>query len=426
MKYDLIIIGGGPAGLMTAKIAAEDGLKVLLVERKKVINKISRACSQIFFINKLTASDKSERGEAHINGYVEPVSLEVMDDKVKLNFYGSGFSLGYSGPVKPYYDWIQVSPSGYQVHRYNPKENKIWGYYYNKEVLVTGLLEDAEKAGAEVWPEIIALGLENNLDGVEVHLRGEQGEQIVQARKAIAADGIQSKMVESLGLNQDRQLVGKPLKISHYVVEGLENIPPNSWISFSIPSITPFGTIPIGLWEGDAYQLEAGSIGTTPPHIYVEKFMQLPLVAPWFRHARVVKKLGCTNTMRQPIKEPVVGNAVIIGDAGAPDSTWIQGAIACGYQVAKATAKELDGKQGYSEYTKWWQQAFAFNRQDHFKTFNLAYSLSTLCTSEEIDYIYSLFQNRIGIPPCLVNKNMDLIKEDNPKLYKKLVKNLKA
>jgi flavin-dependent dehydrogenase len=407
---------------MTAKTAAEEGLKVLLVERKKIITKIARACSQIFFINKLTASDKSERGEAHINGYVKPVSLEVRDDKVTLNFYGPGFSLDYNGPVKPYYDWIQVSPSGYQVHRYNPKEKKIWGSYYNKEVLLTGLLEATEKAGVEVWSETVAIGLENNRDGVKVYLRGKQGEQIVQSRKAIAADGIQSKMVESLGLNRDRQLVGKPLKISHYIVEGLENIPPNSWISFTIPSIAPFGTIPIGLWEGDAYQLEAGSMGTTPPHVYVERFMKLPLVAPWFRHARVVEKLGCTNTMRQPIREPVIGNVVIIGDAGAPDSTWIQGAIACGYQVAKATAKELEGKQGYSEYTKWWQQAFTFNRQDHYKTFNLAYSLSILCNSEEIDYIYSLFQDKIGIPPCLVNKNMDLIKEGRPELYEKLKK----
>ena len=422
MKYDLVIVGGGPAGLMVAKTAAEDGLKVLLIERKKVITKITRACSQIFFINKLTASDKTERGEAHINGYVEPVSLEVRDDKVRLNFLGPGFSLDYNGPVKPYYDWIQVSPSGYQIHRYNPKENKIWGFYYNKEALVTSLLTAAEKAGAEVWPETIGLGVENTRDGVKVHVRGKQGEQSLQASKAIAADGIQSKMVETLGLNQNRPLMGKPLKISHYIVEGLEDLPLNSWISFTIPSIAPFGTIPIGLWEGDTYQLEAGSMGDIPPHIYVEKFMKLPLVAPWFRHARVVEKLGCTNTMRQPIREPVIGNSVIIGDAGAPDSTWIQGAIACGYQAAKATAKELDGKQGYSEYTKWWQQAFAFNRQDHFKTFNLAYSLSTLCTSDELDYIYSLFQDKIGIPPCLVSKNMDLIKEGKPELYEKLKK----
>ncbi len=37
MKYDLIVVGGGPGGLVAAKTAAEDGLKVVLIERKKDI-----------------------------------------------------------------------------------------------------------------------------------------------------------------------------------------------------------------------------------------------------------------------------------------------------------------------------------------------------------------------------------------------------
>ena len=50
-KYDLIVVGGGPGGLMAAKTAAEDGLKVLLIERKKDITEINRACTQIFYID---------------------------------------------------------------------------------------------------------------------------------------------------------------------------------------------------------------------------------------------------------------------------------------------------------------------------------------------------------------------------------------
>ncbi|GAI99384.1 unnamed protein product, partial [marine sediment metagenome] len=54
MKYDLIVVGGGPGGLMAAKTAAEDGLKVVLIERKRNITEINRACSQIFYTHKLT------------------------------------------------------------------------------------------------------------------------------------------------------------------------------------------------------------------------------------------------------------------------------------------------------------------------------------------------------------------------------------
>ncbi len=42
VKYDLIVVGGGPGGLMAAKTAAEDGLKAVLIERKKVITDINQ------------------------------------------------------------------------------------------------------------------------------------------------------------------------------------------------------------------------------------------------------------------------------------------------------------------------------------------------------------------------------------------------
>ena len=35
-KYDLVIVGAGPAGLVASIVAAEEELRVLLVERKKV------------------------------------------------------------------------------------------------------------------------------------------------------------------------------------------------------------------------------------------------------------------------------------------------------------------------------------------------------------------------------------------------------
>ncbi|MEE9504760.1 MAG: NAD(P)/FAD-dependent oxidoreductase, partial [Thermodesulfobacteriota bacterium] len=41
-KYDLVIVGGGPAGLMAAKVAGENGLKTALLERKTDATKIRR------------------------------------------------------------------------------------------------------------------------------------------------------------------------------------------------------------------------------------------------------------------------------------------------------------------------------------------------------------------------------------------------
>ena len=46
-EYDLIIVGAGPAGLTAAKVAAENGLSVAVLERKDVIHDILRMCGMM-------------------------------------------------------------------------------------------------------------------------------------------------------------------------------------------------------------------------------------------------------------------------------------------------------------------------------------------------------------------------------------------
>ncbi len=193
-KYDVIVVGGGPGGLMAAKTAAEDGLKVLLIDQKRDITKIDRACLQTLYIDKISGSWEKEEGERRIDGYIEPVSVEILPEKCRFNFPAPGFSVEYDGILLPYYNWIGVSPSGYPIYEHKPND-KIWAFYFQKEVLAAGLLSSAQKAGAEIWPETIGMGAENTPDGVKVLVRGKSGEQTLEARMAIAADGVISLIV---------------------------------------------------------------------------------------------------------------------------------------------------------------------------------------------------------------------------------------
>jgi digeranylgeranylglycerophospholipid reductase len=431
LKYDLIVVGGGPGGLMAAKTATEAGLKVLLIERKRNITETNRACLQIFYTNKLTRIvGGSERGEPHVNGYIEPVSVEVESEKTRFHFPVPGFSIDYTGPLRPYLNHIELSPSGYQIYRYKLND-RPWAFNYDKDVFLTDLLDSAKKAGAEIWPETLALGAENAKDGVTVQVRRKSGEETLNARTVIAADGLQSRIVDSLGLNKMRQPFGAPSwSMLHYIVEGIETgLPGSAYLSWTIPSINPEGYIAIGMWSENRNVMTAISSSSLSLETVYDNFMNDPRYAHMFRNAQIVKKEAFVlpRPMLTPIMEPVAGNVVIVGDAGVNVETWIQGAVACGYQAVKAIKKELNGQRGYPEYIAWWQHAFHCTNNISTVLNRIAnyLPLPKICSDEEIDYIYSLFHGRLGIPETLIVNNLELIKEDRPELHEKLSKGVR-
>jgi flavin-dependent dehydrogenase len=420
MKYDVIVVGAGPAGLMAAKTAAEDGLKVILVERKKVIHQIERQCAQFASISFSVLGEPIKK-----YGYLEPISLEISTDKIRVHFPEPGFSIDYNGPLRPYLRWVCISPSGYQIRR--EKEDRFFGFNWSKEVLLAGILSEAERAGTEILTETLVLGAENTPDRVKVSVRTKSGEQTLEASKAIAADGWGSKMVDSLGLNKDRPTTsGRRTRAFGLVLEGIETeLRLNSWIQCTVPSLNPAGSINIIMQPGDTNRVGTAELGDISPVEAIDKFMKLPAFAPWFRNARVVKKVGTAgdaeHVRRSPIMEPLVGNVLIISDATGIEATN-PGAIASGYQAAKATLKELNGQKGYLEYTDWYQKSFE-GLVPIFKKAAARYmTLNAVCSDDEVDYLYSILQGQTGLPPVLVAQNLERIKDERLELYQKLKK----
>jgi flavin-dependent dehydrogenase len=419
MKYDLIVVGGGPGGLMAAKTAAEDGLKVLLIERKKNITEIDRMCGQWTSISFSVTGEPVKK-----YGYIEPISLEVGTDKTRVHFPPLGFSINYNGPIRPYLRFVHFSPSGYVIRR--EKEDRFCGFFWSKEALLAGLLSEAEKAGAEIWTETLALGAENTTDGVKIRAQIKSGEQTLEASRAIAADGIASRIVDSLGLNENRPaLRDRGVKLFGYVLEGVETAwRLNSWLEFTVPSLNPTSNISMPMMVGDTNRLGTAMRADISPVEAIDKFMKLPFYEPWFRHARIVKKTATTmGPIRFPIMEPVVGNVMIVGDAAALVEVTNPGAIACGYQAVKAIEKELNGQKGYPEYIKWWQESIETNLPVFLKRPGPRYhDLIPVCSDDEVDYLYSILQGQAGLPPVLVAQNLERIKGERPELYQKLKK----
>jgi len=419
INYDLIVIGGGPAGMMAAKTAAEDGLEVLLIERKNDITATPRTDVSIFYWKFLIADE-----------YLEPIDVRLgtgvpmqtagrggVDVKTQFHFLGPEFSIDYTGPVIPYYDYIKLSPSGYRVYCI---KDELWGFYFSREIILADLLTAVQKTKAEVLTGTIALGVENTQDGVNVRVRTKSGEQVLKARKVIAADGINSKTVDSLGLNQNRQT--RPFSVVGYILDGVEPEVYNhgTWLSFDIPSLS-LGPVYMG------FHAEAGALNfrhlIADSEKAIETFMNHTKYAPWFRRARLVRKTAFSGSLNVPLlSKPVEGNVLIIGDAIDQES-FIQGAIACGYQGAKATIKELNGQKGYPEYTNWLHKAFAFYHPGHFQTKSFGHVFRmALPNDDDIDYIFRIMQEQgmVKLPATFIAKNPELVKDGRPEFYYRL------
>jgi flavin-dependent dehydrogenase len=399
VKYDLIVVGGGPGGLTAAKVAAERGLKVLLLERRRDPDNITRACTALFYLRWVCP-----------DGYLEPVSMEALPLGGRFRFAKLGYSVDYQGPLVPYTYVLWISPSG---HKVGPYQNDLFAYYFDKGLLIKGMYEDARRAGVEIRLEASGLAAENTPTGVKVTVQEKGGTRVLEAGKVIAADSINSRIVESLGLNKGRPVFMPNVNGPQYVMEGVETAFPEQHLghlSWTIPSL-----------EGGRFMTDVRDGGKYLVGGNLEAIKGDKRFASWLANARIVKKTAFAATVRMPLRNPVAGNVLVIGDAASSVETWVQGAIACGFQAARATANELAGRKGYEEYTAWWQQAFYCNDPGYFKRVvaHHVFTWDKVCTDEEVDYIFQALEGRKVVPTLALALDPSPLK-GRPALYKRI------
>lgn len=404
MKYDIIVVGGGPAGLMAAQVAARDGLKVILIEKKREPAVISRACTALYYLRWVTP-----------DGYLEPVTVEKCPEGAWFHWPKLNLSVSYKGPLVPYSNAVWISPGGIKVF---PFKDELFAYYFDKELMVEGLLRDALTAGVKILAGTAGVLAENTSSGVKVTVTDVRGSKTIEGGKCIAADGVNSKIVDSLGLNRRRKVFLPIVKGTSFIMEGVDCPLPearNGHLTWMFPGL-----------PGGRFMLDPRDNGKWWVGQNWETLSKQPEYAPWFRRAKVVKKLAFSATVRTPLRQPILGNVIAIGDAASPIETWVQGSIACGYMAAKAMLRELDGRKALPEYTAWWQQAFYFNDPGYFKRVVAHHLLSwnQVCSAEEVDFIYRLYENERVVPTLELARNPEILRSRRPELYERIKKAL--
>ncbi len=424
--FDVIVVGGGPAGLMAAKTAAEKGLEVLLIERRKKISKVKRTCCASFYLESNYMSETTQIEEE------------------KLIFTKNDFSVNYSGSFWPIKEKYGFSPGGYKWHMVR-FESEDYGkdtplsLVLDKEALLEGLLKEVKNLGVKVMNGSKAKRIENTAKGVKVEIHKEGQYLLIEGKKAIIADGVNSHMIESLGLNKNRKVKGSRCMFVEYVLEDCDIPYPNAVLNFTGGAICKFGHIL--LWpnaEGLPRVLGFNSIESSKhvkyPIATIDYFMNESSFASWFKHAKIIEKTGGSLVPRQAIAEPCLGNILAISDAAAFIEVENQGAMMCGFQAGNAVFDELNGSDGFNNYVDWWKSSFEFNNPKLLRGMNAipAFNVGGF-SDEDIDYLFSLIDGEDLYGTCsqyksavaiwiAIDNHSETIKRDKPDLFKKVKK----
>lgn len=345
MNYDVVVVGTGPAGSTTARIASELGCKVLLIEKRQEIGVPVRC------------------GEG-VSKRIEELGIKVSKRCIAQEVKGARI-------FAPNNKFIQLNEKvaggevGYNIYRDE----------FDKELALR-----AAKAGADLLIKTSAVDVlkdQNKVVGIKAKKLGETFD--IKASVVVAADGFESQVARWAGI--DTSLGAQDIVAClQYTLVNIDFEP--DYNDFYLGSCAPGGYA----WvfpRGDEANVGLGvALNKIKERGEVKKRLD-NFVAQRFPHGKIVRIVAGSVSTCAPI-EKTIGNGILaVGDAARLIDPVTGGGVlnAClsgiyaGEVASKAVAQQDFSEKMLSEYEKLWRAKL---EEKHYRNWLVKEKLSKL------------------------------------------------
>ena len=306
MNYDVVVVGAGPGGSMTAKTCAENGLNVLLIEKRQEIGAPVRCAEGI--------------GKKDLERFVEIdrkfISAEVVGAKI-------------------------YAPDGTEITLTEEMAGNEVGYVLERKIFDRHLAKLASKAGAEVMVKTSAVGMERTREGVKVKLRRMGEEFEVECKIVVGADGVESRVGKWAGIDTTLRL-DEIESCVQYLMTRIDFDPEYCHFWFG-RDLAPGGYVWLFPKGRDSANVGVGvmpSMAKKPPKDYLDEF-----VDKLYPNGRIVEVVAGAVPVKGEIETAVADNVMLVGDAARHADPITGGGIAnamkAGYYAGKVASEAI-------------------------------------------------------------------------------------
>lgn len=330
MKYDVVVVGAGPAGSVTARFAAESGAKVLVIERRPEVG-VPVLCG-------------------------EGVSRKI-DDWGMLE--GKRWIASSMDGARIY------SPDGTMVKLSADMAGNETGYVIYRDIFDQELARQAAKAGVKIMMNTSTIGLIKDNDEIK-GLKAKQFDEEfeIETDIVVGADGVESKVGQWGGI--ETKLDPKDLETcAQYTLANVEckdaycdfylgnKIAPGGYV-WVFPKGKDLANVGIGIL---ANLSEAGM-----PKRLLDQFIANN---PRLKNGEPIRFLAGAVPVANPV-ETVRDNLLLVGDAARHVDPITGGGITCcleggkiaGETIGKAVKTQQFDQETLSAYETGWKEAF--------------------------------------------------------------------